>query len=90
MCMIGLGLAYHWFGVVPLARGALSGMSAVAAGLVLATGLKMTTGLQRHWRGWMFGVLAFVGVGILRWPLLGVVLVLSPLAVAAAWWDEAR
>jgi chromate transporter len=87
LCMIALGAVYQRFGSLPFAQAALRGMSAVAAGLVLAIGLKMTRGLRRHWRVWMFGALAFFAVGVLRWPLLAVALVLAPLAVAAAWWD---
>ena len=88
MCMIALGVLYQRFGSLHLAQAALSGMSAVVARLVLATGLKMTRGLPRQWRVWTFGALAFVGVGVLRWPLLVVVLVLGPAAAGAAWRDQ--
>jgi chromate transporter len=88
MCMIALGVLYRRFGSFQVAQAALSGMSAVVAGLVLATGLKMTRGLPRQWRVWTFGALAFVGVGLFRWPLLAVVLVLAPVAAAAAWRDQ--
>jgi chromate transporter len=74
---------------LPLVQHALSGMSAVAAGLVLATGVKMTGSLKRHWRPWLFTALALVGVGALRWPLLAVVGAMAPFAVAAAWREEA-
>ncbi|MHB8666412.1 MAG: chromate transporter [Burkholderiales bacterium] len=85
--MIALGLLYRGYGTLPLVQHALSGMSAVAAGLVLATGLKMTGSLKRRWRPWLFAALALVGVGALRWPLLAVVGALAPFAVAAAWRD---
>ena len=87
--MIALGLLYRSCGALPLVQHALSGMSAVAAGLVLATGLKMAGSLKRHWRPWLFTALALAGVGALRWPLLAVVGALAPFAVAAAWRDEA-
>ncbi len=83
--MIAAGLAYQTYGALPIVQHALSGMSAVAAGLVLATGLKMTGSLKRHWRPWLFLLLALAGVGVLRWPLLAVVGALAPFAVAAAW-----
>lgn len=85
MIMIGVGMLYQRYGGLLPVQQALSGMSAVAAGLLLATGVRMTAVLPRHWRPWMFCVLAFSGVGILRWPLIGVVAALVPLAVAAAW-----
>jgi len=83
--MIALGLLYSNYGALPLVQQALSGMSAVAAGLVLATGFKMAGSLKRHWRPWLFAALALLGVGALRWPLLGVVGALAPFAVAGAW-----
>lgn len=86
--MIAAGLAYQTYGALPLVQQALSGMSAVAAGLVLATGLKMTSSLKRHWRPWLFLALALAGVGALRWPLLAVVGALAPFAIAAAWREQ--
>lgn len=88
LIMIALGLLYRSYGALPLVQHALSGMSAVAAGLVLATGLKMTGSMKRHWRPWLFTALALAGVGALRWPLLAVVGGLAPFAVAAAWRDK--
>ena len=85
LLMIAVGLLYQHYGNLPLVQQALSGMSAVAAGLILATGFKMAAGLKRRWRPWLFIALALVGVGALRWPLLAVVGALAPFAVAAAW-----
>ena len=87
--MIALGMLYTSYGALPLVQQALSGMSAVAAGLVLATGFKMTGSLKRRWRPWLFTALSLAGVGALRWPLLAVVGGLAPFAIAAAWGDEA-
>jgi chromate transporter len=64
---------------------ALGGMSSVAAGLLLATVIKLASVLPRQWRPWLFGVLAFIGVGVMRWPLLWVMAALAPWAVFAAW-----
>ncbi|MBE0619419.1 MAG: chromate transporter [Burkholderiales bacterium] len=89
LLMIAAGLLYSNYGALPLVQQALSGMSAVAAGLVLATGLKMAGSIRRHWRPWLFTALALAGVGALRWPLLAVVGALAPFAIAAAWRDEA-
>lgn len=88
LLMIAAGLAYQTYGALPLVQQALSGMSAVAAGLVLATGLKMSGSLKRHWRPWLFTALALTGVGALRWPLLAVVGALAPFAIAAAWREQ--
>ena len=85
LLMIAVGMLYQHFGNLGLVQHALSGMSAVAAGLVLATGFKMAASIKRHWRPWLFIALALAGVGALRWPLLAVVGGLAPFAIAAAW-----
>jgi chromate transporter len=83
--MVVLGFLYVRYGDTGVAQHALNGMSAVAAGLVLATGVKMLSSFPRRWLPSLFGVAAFAGVGLLRLPLLGVLLVLAPAAVALAW-----
>ena len=83
--IIGLGVLYQHFGTVPLAKHALAGMSSIAVGLLLATAVKLAKVLEWRWRPWMFVVLAFAGVGIMRWPLLFVLGALAPFAIAAAW-----
>jgi chromate transporter len=88
LIMIVLGLLYRSYGTLPLVQHALSGMSAVAAGLVLATGLKMAGSLKRRWRPWLFLALALAGVGVMRWPLLAVVGALAPFAIAATWREK--
>ena len=84
LIVIAIGWLYQRYSALPLVQHALSGMSAVAAGLLLASAVRMTAALPRHWRPWLFVTLAFAGVGALRWPLLGVLGALAPLAVAAA------
>ena len=85
LVVIGMGVLYQHFGALPYVQQALAGMSKVAAGLLLATVIKLATALPRHWRPWLFGMLAFVGVGIMRWPLLWVMATLAPWAVLTAW-----
>jgi chromate transporter len=64
---------------------ALGGMSKVAAGLLLATVIKLAMVLPRRLRPWLFGLMAFFAVGVMRWPLLWVVGALAPCAVFLAW-----
>ena len=85
LVVIGMGVLYQHYGAVPQVQQALTGMSSVAAGLLLATVIKLAIVLPRNWRPWLFGALAFVGVGIMRWPLLWVIGALAPWAVFAAW-----
>ncbi|HXG51402.1 MAG TPA: chromate transporter [candidate division Zixibacteria bacterium] len=85
LVVIAMGMLYQHYGALPQVQRALAGMSSVAAGLLLATVIRLAVVLPRRLRPWLFGVLAFAGVGVLRWPLLWVIGVLAPLAVAAAW-----
>lgn len=84
--VLALGALYHRFGDLAAVQGALRGMTAVAAGLVLMTGLKLALAQPRTVRGLVFGLLALVGVGFLRVPLGAAMLVLIPCALVIEWW----
>jgi chromate transporter len=88
LVVIGMGILYQHYGALPQVQQMLTGMSSVAAGLLLATVIKLAMVLPRSWWPWLFGALAFVGVGIMRWPLLWVMGALGPLAVFAAWREQ--
>jgi chromate transporter len=88
LVVIGMGVLYQHYGELQQAQRALAGMSKVAAALLLATVIKLAMVLPRHWRPWLFGILAFSGVGVMRWPLLWVLGALAPLAVFAAWKEK--
>jgi chromate transporter len=92
LLVTALGLLYASVATHPIVRQALAGMSSVAAGLVLATAVKMAMGLVKAEKqpsgiavAAVFALLAFAGVGLLRWPLILVALGLAPLAIASAW-----
>jgi len=78
LCAMGLYLHYQ---NVPQVRQMLAGMTAVAAGLILSTGLKLAASLPRTVRTIVVGVAAFAAIGLLRWPLLPVMAVLVPVAL---------
>jgi chromate transporter len=79
--VITLGIAHQHYGDLAPVKHALAGMSAVAAGLVVAMALKMARDLPRLWSNAIFAGLMFAGVGVMRWPLLAVIGVLVPLAL---------
>lgn len=80
---------YAQFAEHPLVAGALRGMGAVAAGLVLGTAIKLAEPLRRSVLGGpttvLLGAACFVAIVVLRWPLVWVLLALGPLACALAW-----
>jgi chromate transporter len=88
LVVIGMGMLYQRYGAVPEVQHALAGMSSVAAGLLLATVIKLATVLPRHWRPWLFGLVAFAGVGIMRWPLFWVIGALAPGAIFFSWKEQ--
>ena len=73
----------------PGVAGALRGMAAVAAGLIAATGLKLFGALLKNALGVRlcvtFGVLCFVAIALLRWPLIYVLFGLGSIACMLAW-----
>jgi len=83
--LVTLGLLYRAYSEVTLVQQALRGMGAVAAGLLLASAVGMAASLPRRLVPWLFMALAFAGVGVMRWPLLYVMAVLAPFAIAIAW-----
>lgn len=86
--VLGLGIAYQRFGDLPVVRRALLGMSAVAAGLVLATAVKMARAVPRRCIPVLCAALAFAGVGLARWPLISVIAALAPPSILLAWRAE--
>jgi chromate transporter len=84
-----LAVAYGELRNYPVAANALRGMGAVAAGLVLATGIKLLPALRKSPLGQplAFGLAlaAFVLIGLLRWPLVTVLAVVGGGGMAMAW-----
>ena len=65
-------------------QGILHGIAAAAAGLIIATGLRLLLPHRRRPVALAFAALAFAGLAIAKLPLLIVVLGLAPLSIAAA------
>ncbi len=87
--VLGLAIAYQQQAAHPAVAGALRGMGAVAAGLILATAVKLAGTVRGNPLGMptcaAIGLAAFVLVGWLRWPMVWVVLGLGGLGMALAW-----
>jgi chromate transporter len=84
-----LAVMHAQFAEHPGVQGALRGMAAVAAGLILATGLKLFAALQKNVLGLKLcialGVLCFMAIALLRWPLAYVLLGLGGVACTLAY-----
>lgn len=84
-----IALLYARFAEHPGVAGALRGMGAVAAGLIIAVGVKLFPALRNNALGLgtciVFGLLCFTAIAVLRWPLAYVLLGLGSLACLAAY-----
>lgn len=73
-----LALVYAQYVSHPGVVGALRGMGAVAAGMVIAGGIKLMQGLRKNAMGLMVctvvGILCFVAIALMHWPLIYVLL----------------
>jgi len=87
--VMALTAAYAEFSRFAVVSGALRGMGAVAAGLIIATAIKLMSTLRTNRLGPLlagaFAALTFVTIAWLRWPLIWVVAGLGSIAVAIAW-----
>ena len=84
-----LAMLHYRFAANPAVAGALRGLAAVSAGLIAATGLKLSAALARNpiplpWCV-AIGALGFVLVALLRWPLFYVLLGLGGVGCVLAW-----
>jgi len=89
LMMLALGALYTRYGELPAVSAVFRGVSASAAGLILAVGIKMAASRRlRSAMALLFTVATFAGIAILRLPLLPLLLLAAPASVAAAFWRE--
>jgi len=85
-----LGWLYVTYGDVPFVQGIVRGIAPAAAGLMVATALKMAFAeLRRPWRI-AIALAGFAGVGLLRLPLFQVLPALVVIAIGLSWWTLRR
>ncbi|HEY5288517.1 MAG TPA: chromate transporter [Caulobacteraceae bacterium] len=82
-----LATLYGRYGEAGRVPAMIAGLGAAACGLVAATAAKMALPIvrTRPVSAAPFIVLAFIGVGIMKFPLVWVLMVLAPVSIAAAW-----
>ena len=89
LVVLALAMLYAQFADNPQVAAALRGMGAVAAGLITATGLKLSSALRNHPIGLPMCVFlaasTFVAVALLRLPLAWVLLGLGGSACLLTW-----
>jgi len=88
--IIVMAALYARFGDMEMLGRILAGVSAAAAGLLIAVVTKMIAPLfLKRWNsGPPIAIAAFFGVAIMHWPLPWVFAVLAPISVAFAWYKR--
>jgi chromate transporter len=85
--VVALGTVYDRFQDDPRLQHFFAGLAAAAAGLLVATALKMLAPVWRKPLPMAVVVLVFLCIAVLRTPLLPTMLVLAPLSILASWWS---
>lgn len=83
--VLGLGIVYAQFEDDPMVRRAFAALAAAAAGLAVATALKIVAPLRTRPLDIGIAALSFLAIAVLRLPLLGTMLVLAPLSCLLVW-----
>jgi chromate transporter len=87
--VLALAVVYSQFADHPGVAGALRGMGAVAAGLIMATGIKLINALQTNVLGWRWcvalGLACLVGIVVVRLPLFYILFGLGGVACILAY-----
>jgi len=89
---IGFALAIIYLGQtrIPLIQNTLSGISAAAAGLMLATGLRLLRRYRTDIGAITVAALGFLALAVAKFPLLLILVVLTPLSIAMTMVRQAR
>lgn len=85
LIVLTLASLYQYYADSAILNRALAAVAAAAAGLLLATTFKMAVKLER--KAWVmaFMLVTFLAIFWLRFPLLGILAVLTPLALFCGW-----
>ena len=85
-----LAWAYGELSHIIWIQNALAGMSAVAAGLIIAMGVKLAIGLGRRWPWLILSFATMAGLLLLKWSVVWVLVVVAPISVCLAWFVDVR
>lgn len=80
--LVVLATLYDQFSDSPDVKAATIAAAAGAVGLTMGTGFKLARNILRSPTAVLFTLASFLAIGVLRFPMLGVIAVLAPLAIA--------
>jgi chromate transporter len=83
--VVALAVGYARIAGSPVAHAVLDGVAAAAIGLTFATGLVLAPRGVAQTGEILIMIATVLAVGVLRWPMLPVILCLAPLSIGLAW-----
>jgi len=88
--MLCLGYLYRSYGHLAVVHFVLAGLAAAGVGATLTMGIRVARRLPRDLATALIASAVFLVVGVLRWPLVPVVAVATPLSIGLAFLVERR
>ncbi len=88
--VIGLAAGYARIAGNPIGHAVLDGVAAAAIGLTFATGLVLVPRGMAHIGQLAITIATVLAIGVLRWPMLPVILCLAPLSIGLAALQQRR
>jgi chromate transporter len=85
--VIVAAMSYHWLRGLDGFPSIIEGVAAVALGMLARMGLVAGKAAARNVIAAVAMLVTFVSVGVLKWPMLGVVAVVAPLSVVLSYWQ---
>lgn len=85
--ILAFGYIYVHYGTSATAHAVLGGLAAVGIGMTLYTGVKLARTVRKPVPV-LIGAAIFLTVGVLHWPMLPVVLVVTPASIAFQRWSS--
>lgn len=83
--MLVAAYSYKWILEVPALHAAMAGVAAAAIGMLLRMGVIAVGMASKGVLSIFVMICVFLAIGVMKWPLVPVVLVATPLSVLAAW-----
>ena len=90
LVVLALGMLYERVAHIPWLHRFIDGVAAAAIGLTIMVGIKASRRVERRAGPVAILLLLFVTVGVLRWPMVPVVLCVTPASIALAWFTAER
>jgi len=84
LVVLGLALLYARYGAIEGLSSVLGGLAAAGLANSCVVGLRTARRMRGSWP-WLVAGATFLAIGVLRLPMIPVVLVLAPVSIALAW-----